>query len=295
MEERYLEIVKKKAMEVAMTSLQVAEVTGKEHAKVIRDIEDESSKLGVEISQAIFGESDYTNERGKTYKMYNLSRDGAMQLGARYDAITRYKMIQRINELEAQVARPSYMIEDPIERAKIWIAEKEEKKKLQLELEAKKEEVTTKDKTIAYKDRGLNIRLNVIKDREATIVKKDGEINQKENDIIELRKGQFKSIALTNVVKKLKINGLTTMILNEWFQYKGFGKYEVRVGNARRFYPNDTFIKYVVNEGFAKTREGLESGSEHLEYNCCIVDRLNSQHRLSIEAFMINKQLKKAF
>ncbi|MGL5963971.1 MAG: Rha family transcriptional regulator [Fusobacteriaceae bacterium] len=294
MEERYLEIAKKKAMEVAMTSLQVAEVTGKQHSDVMRDIRDESDKLGSEISESIFDLSEYQGAR-RMEKCYNLSRDGAMQLGARYDAVTRYKMIQRINELEAQVARPSYMIEDPIERAKIWIAEEEEKKKLQLELESKKEEITIKDKTIAYKERGLNIRLNVIKDREATIVKKEDEINKKENDIIELRKGQFKSIALTNVVKKLKINGLTTMILNEWFQHKGFGKYEARKCNARRFYPNETFIKYVVNEGFAKTREGLESGSEHLEYNHCIVDRLNNQHRQSIEAFIANKQLKKVF
>ncbi|MGL5426641.1 MAG: Rha family transcriptional regulator [Cetobacterium sp.] len=90
----------KKKIEVAMTSLQVAELTGKRHDNVMRDIEDESEKLGVEISQLIFEESDYLNERGKTYKVYNLSKKGALQLGARYDAKTRFKMIEKIEELE---------------------------------------------------------------------------------------------------------------------------------------------------------------------------------------------------
>lgn len=100
-----MELIKIEEFKVAMTSLQVAEITGKEHSKVMRDIEDEANKLGVDISQAIFGESEYKNERGKTYRMYNLSREGAMQLGARYDAKTRYKMIKRINELEAELVK----------------------------------------------------------------------------------------------------------------------------------------------------------------------------------------------
>lgn len=103
MEERFLEVLKKKRFEVAMTSLQVAEITGKRHDNVIRDIVDESNKLGVEISQLIFEECFYTNKNNREMPMYNLSRDGAMQLGARYDATTRYKMIQRLNELEEKV------------------------------------------------------------------------------------------------------------------------------------------------------------------------------------------------
>lgn len=101
MEERFLEVVKEKSFEVAMTSLQVAEVTGKRHDNIMIDIKDEISKLGEEIGVLIFQETQYQNKQNKQfYKMYNLSRDGAMQLGARYDAVTRYKMIQRINELE---------------------------------------------------------------------------------------------------------------------------------------------------------------------------------------------------
>ncbi|MGL6099577.1 MAG: Rha family transcriptional regulator [Fusobacteriaceae bacterium] len=95
-----MELIITKEFVVAMTSLQVAEVIGKEHRNVTRDIEDEISKLGTEIGELIFEQTSYTDKSNRQSKMYNLSRDGAMQLGARYDAVTRYKMIQRINELE---------------------------------------------------------------------------------------------------------------------------------------------------------------------------------------------------
>jgi phage regulator Rha-like protein len=122
----------KNEFKVAMTSLQVAEVTGKQHSHVMRDIVDESEKLGKEISESIFQLAEYKGSR-RMEKCYNLTRDGAMQLGARYDAVTRYKMIQRINELEAQVKVDSYMIADPVERAKAWIIEQEERIALAIE------------------------------------------------------------------------------------------------------------------------------------------------------------------
>lgn len=102
MEERFLEVLKKKKFEVAMTSLQIAEITGKQHSHVMRDIEDESEKLGKEISESIFGLSTYQGARRKE-KCYVLSKDGVMQIGMRYDALTRYKMTQRLNELEEKV------------------------------------------------------------------------------------------------------------------------------------------------------------------------------------------------
>ncbi|MGL4970238.1 MAG: Rha family transcriptional regulator [Cetobacterium sp.] len=86
--------------QTTMTSLEIAEITGKEHRNVTRDIEDEICKLGEKISQLIFEQSNYTNERGKTYKCYNLTKDGVLQIGARYDAKIRFSLIQRMNQLE---------------------------------------------------------------------------------------------------------------------------------------------------------------------------------------------------
>jgi len=83
-----------------LTSLKVAEVTGKLHKNVMRDISDEISKIGSEISQLIFEPSNYTDKRGKNYPMYKMTEDGWLQIGARYDAKVRYAMIQYMRKLE---------------------------------------------------------------------------------------------------------------------------------------------------------------------------------------------------
>lgn len=54
---------------MAMTSLEVAEITGKEHKNILRDISDESNKLGHEVAQLIFELSEYKDSwRGNLRK-----------------------------------------------------------------------------------------------------------------------------------------------------------------------------------------------------------------------------------
>lgn len=88
------------ANDVEMTSLDIAEVTGKQHAHVMRDVRNEIKELGEEIGQSIFGESSYFNTQNKEQPCYSFGKDGAMQLALKYDAKTRYKVIKRIEELE---------------------------------------------------------------------------------------------------------------------------------------------------------------------------------------------------
>ena len=82
-----------------MTSLEVAEITGKEHKSVLRDIRDEIEKL---TSQGIFTEhifvpSEYQDRTGRTLPMYVLTREGVLQLAARYDAVVRFKLIEKVS------------------------------------------------------------------------------------------------------------------------------------------------------------------------------------------------------
>ena len=81
-----------------MTSLEVSEITGKRHDQVLRDIRDEFNKLGKEIGQHIFVASYYVNSQSKQQPMFELNLDGIMQLGARYSAEIRYKLIQIAKE-----------------------------------------------------------------------------------------------------------------------------------------------------------------------------------------------------
>lgn len=83
-----------------MTSLEVAEITGKEHKSVLRDIRDEIEKLETQgiFTEHIFVLSEYHDKTGRTLPMYVLTRDGVLQLAARYDAVVRFKLIEKVSQ-----------------------------------------------------------------------------------------------------------------------------------------------------------------------------------------------------
>lgn len=59
-----------------VTSLHIAQVFGKVHKNILRDIEEIRKDCPAEFSRLNFEPRDYTDERGKVQPMYNLSRDG---------------------------------------------------------------------------------------------------------------------------------------------------------------------------------------------------------------------------
>ena len=78
------------------TSMQIANVVGKLHHHVMRDIRDEIEKLesGGISSQSMFGLSERTDSTGRKIPYYELTKEGVLQLAARYDAVTRAKLIE---------------------------------------------------------------------------------------------------------------------------------------------------------------------------------------------------------
>lgn len=120
--------------DIEMSSLDIAEIVGKKHQHVMRDIRNEIKEIGSEIGQSIFGQSSYINAQNKEQPCYKFGKDGAMQLALKYDAKTRYRVIKHIEELENQqseIDKPSYMIDDPVKRAEKWINEQKEKQQLE--------------------------------------------------------------------------------------------------------------------------------------------------------------------
>ena len=90
-----------------MTSLEVAEITGKEHKSILRDIRDEIEKLESQriFTEHIFVPSEYQDKTGRTLPMYILTREGVLQLAARYDAVVRFKLIEKVSQ-PAKVLSP---------------------------------------------------------------------------------------------------------------------------------------------------------------------------------------------
>lgn len=100
-------------------------------------------------------ESTYTNERGKTYRCYSLNRDGMLQMLNSESTLVRFKTIQYIDKLEKAMETKkldSYMIDDKVERAKRWIEEEEERRRLALENKENKPKVDYYEKVLEPKD-----------------------------------------------------------------------------------------------------------------------------------------------
>jgi possible bacteriophage antirepressor len=94
-----------------MTSLEVAEITGKEHKSILRDIRDEIEKLESQriFTEHIFVPSEYQDRTGRTLPMYILTREGVLQLAARYDAVVRFKLIEKVSQ-PAKVLSPAQQL-----------------------------------------------------------------------------------------------------------------------------------------------------------------------------------------
>ncbi|AUS03725.1 antirepressor [Paenibacillus phage Honeybear] len=89
-------------------SLTVAEVFGKEHDKVLRDIRE--LDCSEEFSLANFGESTYTNERGRTYPKYIITQDGFSFLVMGYTGKEAAKFkemyITEFNRMREKLTKP---------------------------------------------------------------------------------------------------------------------------------------------------------------------------------------------
>ena len=82
-----------------MTSLEIAEVTGRSHKNVLRDIR---NLLEQGINQLNFELIEYKDAKGETRPMYYLTPKGCLILAIGYNAVLREKIIDRLFELEAK-------------------------------------------------------------------------------------------------------------------------------------------------------------------------------------------------
>jgi Rha family phage regulatory protein len=80
-----------------MTSLQIAEVTGKRHADVMRDIR---NILGQGVNERNFALVEYRDKKGESRPMYELTPKGCLILASGYDVVLREKIIDKLEEYQ---------------------------------------------------------------------------------------------------------------------------------------------------------------------------------------------------
>ena len=126
-----------------MTSLEIAEVTGKRHFHILRDI-DELLKQGVDVTN--FGLINYADKRKRKQRCYQLSYKGVLLLASGYNPILREKIINRWEELEKN-SKPQ-LPETYLDALKQLVASEEQKQQLALENKRQAEEIDAKNAEI---------------------------------------------------------------------------------------------------------------------------------------------------
>lgn len=116
-----------------MTSLQIAEVTGKNHKDVLRDIRNLLTQ-GVAVRNFALGE--YKDKNNQSRPMYELTPKGCLILASGYDVVLREKIIDKLEEYQQKeranmITLPDFT--DPAEAAIAWAKEYREKKVLAIE------------------------------------------------------------------------------------------------------------------------------------------------------------------
>lgn len=86
-----------------MSSREIAELTGKQHAHVMRDIRAMMERLSADPKLDWHCETrTYLDEQGKPREMYQMDKDTTLTLVSGYDAVLRFRIIKRWQELESQ-------------------------------------------------------------------------------------------------------------------------------------------------------------------------------------------------
>lgn len=106
-----------------MSSLEIAEITGKRHADVLRDIRNLIEQGANERNFALV---EYKDKKGEVRPCYKLTPKGCLILASGYDVVLREKIINRLEELEMQKKNGGFSIPQTLSEALRLAADQQE-------------------------------------------------------------------------------------------------------------------------------------------------------------------------
>jgi anti-repressor protein len=89
-----------------MSSREVAELTGKNHAHVMRDIREMCGALEESKTGFVCETTSYTGGDGRQYPQYEMDKDTTICLLTGYDVVARMKVVKRWQQLEGATLLP---------------------------------------------------------------------------------------------------------------------------------------------------------------------------------------------
>ena len=108
-----------------MTSLQIAEITGRRHTDVMRAIRN-MEPAWEKVSERKFALAEYQDEQGKPRPCYSLNKEECLYIATKFNDEARAKLIKRWKELEEQHQKPS-VPQNYLEALKSLVKSEEEK------------------------------------------------------------------------------------------------------------------------------------------------------------------------
>lgn len=129
-----LELIKE-----TMSSLEIAELTGKRHDHVIRDIR---TLLSQGVAAPNFGEGTYKDANQQDRPCFNLTKKGCLILASGYDAKLRERIIDRWEELEIEKRNGGFKVPSSFSEAlRLAAIQMEQIEQQQKQLDADKPKV----------------------------------------------------------------------------------------------------------------------------------------------------------
>lgn len=135
-----------------MSSLQIAELTGKRHDAILRDIR---NLLEQGVNAHNFVEVEYTDKKGESRPCFQLTKTGCLILASGYNAVLREKIINRWIELE--MANTPKLPQTFAEALRLAAEQAEENERLMIENGELRKDNTAKDATIVEQDRTISL------------------------------------------------------------------------------------------------------------------------------------------
>lgn len=123
-----------------MTSLQIAEITGRRHTDVMRAIRN-MEPAWEKVSERKFALAEYQDEQGKPRPCFSLNKEECLYIATKFNDEARAKLIKRWKELEEQ-SKPS-VPQNYLEALKSLVKSEEEKQQLALENRKQQQEILT--------------------------------------------------------------------------------------------------------------------------------------------------------
>lgn len=124
-----------------MTSLQIAEITGRRHTDVMRAIRN-MEPAWEKVSERKFALAEYQDEQGKSRPCYSLNKEEYLYIATKFNDEARAKLIKRWKELEEQHQKPS-VPQNYLEALESLVKAEKEKQQLALENKQKDETIIT--------------------------------------------------------------------------------------------------------------------------------------------------------